>query len=191
MHFQLRNLGYAATAATPLTQVALIPEVGHALNKWNAYSHRHGLKCVLIGGLALSFYAKPRATEDVDILFLELSDVPDTVPGFKRHRTMAFQEDDTHVEIELVGHLTIDVPDALVKKVFATAVNHDGLKVASLEGMVALKLYGAANSTRRMHRDLADVVAMLERAPELDMSGWPLNIEHLTALENCRKHAKS
>ena len=41
--------------------------------------------------------------------------------------------------------------------------------------MVALKLYGAANSTRRMHRDLADVVAMLERAPELDMSGWPLN----------------
>ena len=189
MHFQLRNLGYAATAATRLTQVALIPEVGHALNKWNAYSHRHGLKCVLIGGLALSFYAKPRATEDVDILFLELSDVPDTVPGFKRHRTMALREDDTNVEIKLVVFLSM--LETLIPKVFATAVYHDGLKVASLEGMVALKLYGAANSTRRMHRDLADVVAMLERAPELDMSGWPLNIEHLTALENCRKRAKS
>ncbi len=191
MQIKLRNLGFAATSATRLTQVALIAEVGHSLNKWNTYAVQNNLKCVLIGGLALSFYAKPRATQDVDILFLERSDIPDTVPGFKRHRTMAFQEDDTHVEIEMVDHDLINVPDALVRKVFDTAVDHGGFKVASLEGMVALKLYGASNSARRQLQDLADVVAMVERAPNLNMSGWPLSAEHKKALEDCKKRAES
>lgn len=56
-----------------LFESVAIPEVAYALKDWNANSDSDG---VLIDGLALSYYARPRATTDIDILFLSLDKIP-------------------------------------------------------------------------------------------------------------------
>lgn len=56
---------------------AIVPEVRNALAAW-VKAKGAG---ILIGGLALSFYIKPRYTEDVDLLFMTDTEVPDEVPG--------------------------------------------------------------------------------------------------------------
>jgi hypothetical protein len=161
-------------AATNLNHVGLIPEVQHALVKW-IKATVPGHRGILIGGLAMSFYAKPRTTDDVDMLFVHTSDIPNEVMGFKRYRPGAFREHDTHVDIELTTPASFDnLPIEVVRKVIGTAVDYDGLKVASREGMIALKLCGA-QTPRRMHKDLGDVVLLLEGDIGLLMDDWPLN----------------
>jgi hypothetical protein len=178
----LRDMRFARAAVDNIEQAALLPEVGAALLAWVAAETpenvAHG---VLIGAVALSFYVKPRYTEDVDILFLHKSDIPTTIPGFKAHRKGAFQENKTHVEIEVVtgNSFSPPVPQAIVSKVFATAVMHGKIRVASAEGLVALKLYGAGNPERHF-KDLGDVTSiLLEHNPKLDMIGWNLGEEEI------------
>jgi hypothetical protein len=157
---------------TSATHLALVPEVQDALHVWKAMAK--DTDWVLIGGLALSFYRKPRATQDVDVLLISESEVPSSVEGFKKVRPHTFRENGTHVEVELVTPALVDIPVSLVRKVFATARHEDGIKVASLEGMIALKLYGAFN-IRRKHGDMADIIAMLqEHQKPVDMADWDL-----------------
>lgn len=173
------ELAFGAVKASSIRQTALVPEVRDALLRWIktrlADNEPTG---VLIGGLALGLYARPRQTQDVDLLFLSPSDVPVTpVTGFKRHRTGAFQDNRTQVELEIVTPQSVGLPEALVRKVFDTAVTVDNLKVASLEGMIALKLWGAVHPKRRL-RDLADIQAMIESNPEFElqhMQDWKLS----------------
>lgn len=172
MKINLTRIDYAKSAARSLDHVALVPEVGQALKKWIA-GEGGG---VLIGGLAMSFYAKPRNTEDVDLLFLTQAAIPETVAGFKRTRLGAFQENKQHVEIEVVHPSSISIPHQLALKVYATARTVDGIKVASAEGLVALKLY-ASDNPRRTLRDLGDVERIIENV-KVDMSGWGLTKPH-------------
>ena len=140
----LRNMAYASGPVSQLSQAALVPEVAHALLQW-AKVRLSGSQApgVLIGGLALSFYTKPRETTDVDILFLSDEDIPTDIPGFKRVRKGALQENKTHVEIETCSASNINLPQSVVRKVFDTSHDHGGLRVASLEAMIVLKLWGS------------------------------------------------
>lgn len=131
-----------------LLESVAVPEVGQALKDWIKNSKSAG---VLIGGLALSFYIKPRTTMDVDYLFLSKDDIPTNVPGFKRTRPGAFQHNRTHVEIEVVDYTSINIPISIAEIVTATAANHGETKVASPSGIVALKLF------RANMRDKADI----------------------------------
>jgi hypothetical protein len=140
---------------------------------------------VLIGGLALSFYARPRATTDIDVLFLHEAYVPDELPGFKRSRKGAFQENRTHVEIEVCTPDSVNLPFSVARMVVHTSRNVDGMRVASPEAMVVLKLYGA-ESKRRRFQDMADVTAILENYPDLDVSNWALQASHLATLQQCK-----
>ena len=121
-----------------LTESILVPEIILALNDWkNNYKNDY----VLIGGIALSYYVKPRTTTDIDVLFLTLNDIPKNVIKFKKHRSLAFQHNKTHVEIETITPESINVPISIAQAVFNTAIMNDDIKIASPSGLVALKLF--------------------------------------------------
>ena len=145
--------------------------VKFSLKKWIDSGFNE--KCVLIGGLAYSYYARPRETQDIDFLYLHKDDIPQFVPGFKRNRPSAFTENVKQVEIEVcTPALFPNVPMTLAKKVFDTAVMSSGLNIASIEGLIALKL--CAGRTR----DDGDIVELLKVKPEAKLSDW-----HLTEIQ--------
>jgi len=177
---EYRNMAKYRIAASSLEHVALVPEVQHALEAW-VTANKELSRGVLIGGLAMSFYTKPRYTEDVDILFLSVKDIPETVAGFKRYRPGAFEENKTQVSIEVVTPASFTLmPDAVADKVFRSAVAFGNLKVASREGMIALKLCSAQDKRRKL-KDLADVVELLDvdlslvEALYRSLRAWPIN----------------
>lgn len=59
---------------------------------------------ILIGGFAMSFYAKPQLTTDVEMFFLG-DDIPLQVGGFKRGIiTFQFQENEVEIKTaQLLG----------------------------------------------------------------------------------------
>src|SRR5712672_1162308 len=70
-----------------LIESIMSPEVVAALRDWvrSTKSAASGQAAgVVIGGLGLSYHCKPRYTQDIDLLFLEPSNVPDAVGGFSR-----------------------------------------------------------------------------------------------------------
>lgn len=155
-----------------LYESVAVPEVLAALKDWKAGTNGAG---VLIGGLAISYYARSRQTMDVDIMFLDAADIPDQVEGFKRTRKGAFQHNKTHVEIEVLSPESINLPRQLAVKVVVTAIDTDGMKVASPSAIVALKLH-------RMKRyDEGDIAAMLETG-KVDVADWGLTPEQLQTL---------
>lgn len=152
----------------PLLESIAVPEVTAALKDWIS-SNSGG---VLIGGLAMSYYGKPRMTMDIDVLFLSPSDIPPNVGGFKRTRAGAFQHNDTHVEVEVVSADSINIPEELVRQVFKTAILVDGFLVASPSGIVALKLQRLKNN------DIGDIVQMINTG-KVDLIDFPLSNKNL------------
>ena len=144
-------------------------EVLKALTDW---LNNNGSDCVLIGGLALSYYTKPRATMDVDVLYLTKDDIPTEVNGFKRNRNSAFQHNKTHVEIDLVTTQSINRSDEFVKAIFDTSIKIDNIRIASPSGLVALKL------KRFQLQDQADIAALI-RCSKIDLEPFNLSKELL------------
>jgi hypothetical protein len=141
-----------------LFESVMVPEVSQALKDWIKGTQSNG---VLIGGLALSFYVKPRYTQDVDVLFLDSAEIPNTVSGFKRVRPHAFRHDQTHVEVELVTPELISVSEELCAQVVLDAETHSGILVASPSGIVALKLGRAILNKPASYQDRADIVNLI------------------------------
>jgi hypothetical protein len=153
-----------------------IPEVEKALKDWNGSNHSG----ILIGGCAVGYYTRPRATTDVDILFLTKGDIPSSVNGFKKTRSGAFQHNETHVEIEVVSHESINISTALVQKVFNTAILSNGVKVASPSSLVALKLQ------RLKGHDIGDIAGLIKTG-KVNLSGYPLSKQNLKDFEEIKK----
>lgn len=143
---------YNPDLTRPLLESVIVPEVTAALKQWIGSGDIPG---VLIGGLALSFYAKPRYTADIDVLFLSEKDIPNFIPGFKKIRSHSFQHNQTHVEVEVLSPSYLGLPQGLVQKVVETAEHSGGMKVASRSGLVALKLF------RDTLKDDADIQELL------------------------------
>lgn len=147
-----------------LIESIAIPEVGSALKDWS----KHVDNGILIGGCAYSFYGRPRATSDLDFLFLSDTEIPTSVPGFKKIRDHAFRHISTHVEIEVLSSNFLNISQDLVSKVIDTSVTSNGVKVASPSGIVALKLQ------RLSYQDMSDI-ENLHKLGNVDLSGWPLS----------------
>lgn len=152
-----------------------IPEVELALQDWNKTNHAG----VLIGGCAVGYYTRPRATTDVDILFLVKDDIPIIVNGFKKTRNGAFQHNKTHVEIEVLSPSTINISHELVKKVFDTAIIANKIKVASPSSLVALKLQ------RLKSHDIGDIAELIKTG-KVDLTGYPLSKKNLEDFEEIK-----
>lgn len=148
-----------------LYESILNPEVERAMRKWEQCVPLRG---VLIGGLALAYYIKPRMTIDADFLFLSAGDIPSEVDGFKRTRPSAFMHKETHVEFEVLAPEKINMPIELAKKIIETAKKQDNVLVASREGLIASKL------ERFKFQDRADINALLQLGP-VDLSEFPLD----------------
>lgn len=146
----------------PLLESVIAPEVTAAIKSWIGSADVPG---TLIGGLALSFYAKPRYTADVDVLYVTDGDIPDHIPGFKKIRGHSFQHNQTHVEVEVLSASFLGLPAGLVKAVEQTAETSDGMRIASRSGLVALKLY------RGKLQDQADIQALLQSG-EVDLTPY-------------------
>ncbi len=158
-----------------LLESVAVPEVEEALRDWIFYANEG----ILIGGCAMSYYSKPRATMDVDVLFLNNSDIPNMVNKFKRIRQGSFQHNNTHVEVEVISPESINIPDNLAKMVYSTATISNGFKIASPSGIVALKLQ------RLKRNDIGDIVAMIETG-KVDLNGWPLSSKNLEDFEEIK-----
>ena len=138
-----------------LEQSTLVPELAKTLKDWAKGTE--GTKPVIIGGLALSFHSKPRYTQDIDLLFLQPSDVPDAVPGFKKTRGHAFEHRETGVEIEVLDPQFINVSKHVVEHVYETAKEDPmGFKIPTREALIVLKLH------RFKKQDEADIHALHE-----------------------------
>lgn len=137
----------------PLLESIVAPEVTVALRNWIGSADIPG---VLIGGLALSFYVKPRQTMDVDVLYVTDQEIPETIPRFKKVRPHTFQHNQTHVKVEVLSANFLKISEQLVKKVIETSVESNGMKIASKSGLVALKLQ------RGKLQDQADIVALIQ-----------------------------
>ena len=166
-----------------LLNAALAPEVNKALQHWGQIedAYKEG---VLIGGIAVSMYSRARSTEDIDILYREESDVPDNLTGFRKFRAHSFRHNQTHVEVETLTPDFLRIPKSIVNQVFDTAVQMGTLRVASVEGIIALKLV----STR--HKDMSDVITLLQHNPNIDMSSWNLDMLTQDKLDKARELAE-
>jgi hypothetical protein len=164
-----------------LFESVMAPELIAALRDWVAQVPNG----VVIGGLALSYHVRPRMTQDLDVLFLNASDVPDQVGGFKRIRPHAFQHNRTHVEVEVITPDFVNIPTALAARVIATATLSDGIKIASASGLVALKLF------RLSLQDKADIVALIKSGRIEDLSSFSLPPERMAAFEELKTAAQS
>lgn len=113
------------------------------LNGWGNVAGQSGY--VLIGCLAYAFHARPRYTDDVDVLFLDDSRIPVPVAGFNRQPSGDFIDNRTGVIVDVHAAILIAGPRKVLDMVIATAIEMDKVRCASLEGMIALKLAAAEN----------------------------------------------
>ena len=151
-----------------LLESILVPEVAKAFKDWN--HNTKDLKCVLIGGVALSYYVKPRTTTDAVVLFLSTEDIPVEVIGFKRHCKGAFQHNVTHVEIEVLTPQSINMSEQLAKEIYDNAKVIGGVRVATQSGLIASKL------GRFKLQDQADIEE-LWKLGDVDMSVYTMSDE--------------
>jgi len=175
----LRNYQTNNDGSRTLFESAMVPEVTAALKDWAFKANNPG---IIIGGIALSYYTKPRYTQDVDVLFLKAEDIPVEVVGFKKHRQGAFEHKSTGVEIETVTGNSFKVNPNTIKRVIDTAVTTSGVKVASKEGIIALKL------GRASLQDKADIAALLHSGiDEEELLSYPLTDQQLQVFSDLKK----
>jgi hypothetical protein len=173
---QIRLRALRRLPSSTLVEASIDPEVHKTLLHWKKSGNPTG---ILIGGIAMSFYAKPRYTQDIDVLFKSESHVPDSAQGFRKHRKGVFEDKLTGVEVEVVNPSSFNPPLSivLVRKILDTASVKDGVLVASAEGLIALKLHAATNNPKRELQDTGDIANILihQHHITLDtMSEWPL-----------------
>lgn len=156
---------------------SIIPkEVLVALDDWKSSNTSN---CVLIGGIALSYYIKPRYTEDIDLIFLTDEDIPTNVYKFRRNRKHSFEHIKTGVEVEVITPEHINKERSLFENVFETSIESDGIKIASPLGLIALKLFRSKTN----ERDRVDISELCrycyENGIDIDLSNFDITKEEL------------
>lgn len=166
-----------------LASSIVVPEVAKAFRDWTLASKD---EVMLIGGLAMSYYVRPRATMDIDFLVLSGS-VPDEVEGFKKTRPHGFLHKETHVEVEVLTQQHLKLRNDLFQYVMRHAVIRDGVRIPSPAGLIALKVQ------RNSLQDQADIAALLNSGLLIDLTGCPLTPqehERIQEITSSVKHEK-
>lgn len=141
---------------------SIIPnEVIQALRDWKDNYSKDNY--VMIGGLALSYYNRPRYTEDVDLIFLSDEEIPNNVYKFRRNRKHSFEHIKTGVEVEALSPSVINKNEDFFKCVFEDSIESDGIKIASPVSLIALKL------SRFNDSDKSDIIFLHKYCIENDI----------------------
>lgn len=131
---------------------------------------------VIVGGIAVSHWTRPRSTMDVDVLLMSKDGL--VVDGFKKAREHALVHRDTHVEVETLTPSFIRTDEQRAAKIFETAVGiGDGAKVASPQALVVMKL------KRLSHQDKADIDSLVKEFGKPDPHFWGLSHEESLLLD--------
>jgi hypothetical protein len=145
---------------------SIIPlEVIEALKDWQQNTDNES---VLIGGLCLSYYERPRYTEDIDFIFLREEDIPNEVHKFTKCREHVFRHKKTGVEVETITPSVINSTKKLFQKIFKTSLLSDGVRIASPMAIVYMKinrivvLSKANNNTKKINTDKSDIISLLQ-----------------------------
>lgn len=146
-----------------VAQSILSPEVLLALTDWAAQMDHAPL---VIGGVALSFHARPRFTSDVDVLVMDIASIPAFVLGFSHPSKHRFVHKQTHVDIEIVTPQLVNVSPQLFQAVERTALTIGKVRVPTVDGLIALKI------CKFSRQDIADIEQLLKLKP-FNASDWP------------------
>ena len=163
---------------------SIIPnEVILALRDWK--DNYNSNNYVMIGGLAMSYYNRPRYTEDVDLIFLSDDEIPNSVFKFRKNRRHSFEHIKTGVEIETLSPEYINKDKDFFKVIFDNCIETDGIKIASPVSLIALKL-GRFNNM-----DQTDIQFLykycIEHDIEIDLSKYKLSETELSNFEKLDK----
>lgn len=135
----------------------------------------------LCGGLAVGVHARPRGTNDVDIMVPDEMTVDRIVmllnEKFRRTRDHAVTHRRSGVEVEILSPEFLNVDSAISKAVISSAshsqVGKSSIPVVTRAGLVASKL------GRSSRQDLADIEAVIRMGGPVDLSGYPLEDEQM------------
>ena len=181
---QLRDfikMRYNNDGTRTLIESLMIPEFIEVINQ---LKHQN-IKGVLIGGIGLSYHAIPRMTQDIDMLFLSDNEIPKEITGFKRIRTHAFQDNKYHIEVEVLTPEFLKISTALVQQVINTSIESNGIKIASIQGLIALKL------GRLAMRDKADIISLIKTGNVTNLTQYNLSEDKIKAFEQLVQDAKT
>jgi hypothetical protein len=142
------------------------------------------IKWALGGGLAVSVYSEPRATQDIDIFLGGEQDLQRIIPlvnkSFRLIRPHALRHKKLGIEIELLTPEFLKIQSDSIRRVLDVALSYEGIPILSKEGLIYLKLKAGR------HQDLADIEKLLESGP-VDLSIFPLNDKEQQLLASCKK----
>lgn len=145
---------------------------------------------VIIGGLLLGVYARPRTTWGIDVMILSDNEIDNiawklAAQFFKRTSTHLFTHKKTGVLVEFVTPEHVKISPILVKHIISTAHidKGTGLKITSKEGTAAAKLQ------RGILRDQSDIVEIAKAQGPLNLTGWPITAEQQKEVERLNQIA--
>ncbi|HXK20393.1 MAG TPA: nucleotidyl transferase AbiEii/AbiGii toxin family protein [Polyangiaceae bacterium] len=133
----------------------------------------------VIGGVAASLLGRPRVTKDVDLVVLADEDawrslleaglrhgvearIPDALEFARTSRVLLLRHQPTGIEVDL-SFAALPFELELIERASVRVVRGVSFRVATPEDIVIMK------SLALRPRDIADIEAILEAAPELDL----------------------
>lgn len=164
----------------------LIPVVA-AVSAWS----RHATG-VLIGRLAVSFYAVPLVTQNVDFLFAADAALPADVPGFRRNEPRVFVHEATAVAVRLFTPSMLNVPAEIAAAAMQSTVWSSRIEIASPSSLVVLALFRlthqdqASETAQRLARDITALI----KTGEVDVLGFGLSQDKLDQYRSLVKMAE-
>ena len=120
-----------------LFESILSHEVIDTLTDWNI---NYLGEYILMGDLALSYYIKPRFSNEIEILLIDNSVSTIKVDTFEQLNEFLFRHIKTNIIIKLVTNGLLKLPKEIYLKVIETAQISDKIKITSPFGIVALKI---------------------------------------------------
>ena len=174
-----------------LTRHASGMPLSEAISDFAACLAGSDIQWALCGGIAVGVHARPRGTDDIDIILNDeasLEQVLRRITGFKKTRDHAVTHKRTGVEVELLTPAFINVNPAIISTAISTATrNRMGsvtIPVVTRDGLVALKL-GRGNDY-----DRGDIKAVIRMGGDVDVSAYPLGEKELGLLKTLKAEAR-
>ena len=151
------------------------------------------VKWTLCGGLAVGVRARPRGTDDVDILIENDATINKVAilsqSLFKHNRLHALVHKKIGVEVDLVTPEFIKVDSSIVLTAIdtATIANLGGVSVPTIttDGLIALKL------GRSSTQDIADIESVVKNNKNIDLSQYNLGEKENKLFEDIKKRVNS
>lgn len=147
-------------------------------------------KPILVGGMAIAYWARGRTTYDADFMFLSeyrLSKARLLIGASSKFKVLQghyIEHKPSGVTLDLLTPEFINLPVEYLNYIYRTTKVDSDVRIASIEGLILMKL-----SSNRGHKDLADIELLLEN-PTIDLTKIEKVImpEHKRILDKLKPH---